>query len=799
MSQQPEESQVSNPPGLAQISYRADDFTGFRRSLLRPLPGEQAIGVWRPTPGDLGLQVLEWWAYLGDVLTFYNERIANESYLRTATQPDSIANLVALLGYAPGPGLAATGTVAVIGSAANQGLPLVIPAGLRLSSTAAPGVPAQTFEAAAASFGGPSSVPVTLPPDPSLQLGADGAVPSVLLAGPVSGVRAGDRLVLASTGFSGQNDAWSLVTVGGTAPLADPGSGVVSTLVTFSAAARGPAAAGPLPGQATGYRLLRSGAATALWNRGAPVSGEAVVTQATGPSGQAALTVHLAAAIRAISPGDIVLLDRGSGAPSALGVVTGTSEVLWAVPYPASVTPAPNPPDIIVTHTALTVATADGAALAQADPAAVTLRYAFADVGTLTGIPAAALASLPVTVAVPAGYAPDPPAATAFLAGATGAGMLVTVTSAGSGQVTLTAAGNPPSAIGKPMPVPLTLLTHLLPVTRGTTVTGEVLGSGNAALASQSFTLANSPLTYLAAGAGAVSTLAVYVDGVQWQEVPSFYLQAPNARVFVVSRSTDQSVTTVTFGDGVNGARLTSGSGNVVASYRYGSGAASPPAGSLTTILQPQPGLTAVQNPVAVGGGADPQSPQDVRADAPASVFTFGRAISADDYQTIAGQAPGVSRVAASWAYDPGSRRALVAVYVDGGPAGAAAASAALTGADDPNRPVLVSAATAIELTLSCTLVVAAGRLVPDVVAAATAAVSDGAGGLFSPDRMAIGQRLYRSAVDAALMVDGVAAVHDLTVTGGGLTLGDYLDPGPGAFFALPAAGLTITGVSAGG
>src|SRR5215472_7876421 len=95
---------ITNPPALAQVAYRADDFTGFRRSLLRPLLGEQAIGVWRPAPGDLGLQVLEWWAYLADVLTFYNERTANENYLRTATQPSSITNLVALLGYEPVPG-----------------------------------------------------------------------------------------------------------------------------------------------------------------------------------------------------------------------------------------------------------------------------------------------------------------------------------------------------------------------------------------------------------------------------------------------------------------------------------------------------------------------------------------------------------------------------------------------------------------------------------------------------------------------------------------------------------------------
>ena len=57
-----------------------------------------------PPPGDLGLQFLEWWAYLADVLTFYNERIANETYLRTAQFPESIAGLVALLGYAPRPG-----------------------------------------------------------------------------------------------------------------------------------------------------------------------------------------------------------------------------------------------------------------------------------------------------------------------------------------------------------------------------------------------------------------------------------------------------------------------------------------------------------------------------------------------------------------------------------------------------------------------------------------------------------------------------------------------------------------------
>ena len=791
MSQEPAGPRVvSNPPDLPQISDRVDDFAGFRRALLRPLPGEQAIGPWRPAPGDLGLQVLEWWAYLGDVLTFYNERIANESYLRTATQPGSVANLVALLGYQPAPGLAATGSLAAVRSAAHPAEPLVVPAGLPVASVATAGVPSQTFEVdAAASFTGPSSLSVALAPGSALAVGTDGEAQWVLLAGPVSGIGAGDRLLLADSGFAGQDDNWSLVTVGSVTPASDPATGVVNTLLEFSAGTRGPAPVPPLPTEAS-YRLLRPSGSAALWNRSTPVSGEPVIAQA----GQG-IAVHLSAAVRGISPGDTVLFDCGPGAPSALGSVTGTAEVLWAVPYPtAPGVSVPSPPDVVVPHTVLTVTTADAAALEQADPATVTLRYGFADVGTLTGVPAASLASLPVTAAVPATPALG---STAFLADATGAGLLVTVADTGPGQVTLAGAGTPPSVITTPMVVPLQLLTSLLPVSRGTTITGEVLGSGNAALAGQSFTLASAPLTYLAVPGGPVSTLAVYVDGVQWQEVPSFYGQAQDARVFTVSRSPDQTVTTVTFGDGINGARLTSGTGNVTSTYRCGSGAASPPAGRLTTILKPQPNLASLQNPVAMSGGADPQAPGDVRANAPASVLTFGRAVSAADYETIAAQAPGVTRVAASWTL--AGPRAVATVYVDGGQAAAAAANAALAGAGGPDRPLLVLAATPVELSLSGTLVVAAGWPTTAVTAAAAAAVADPATGLFSPARMGIGQRLYRSAVDAALMVPGVVVVRDLTISWAGQVFGEFADPGEGSFFDLQAANVTIGGTSASG
>jgi hypothetical protein len=861
---------VSNPPGQPAISDRVSDFTGFRRALLRPLPGEQAIGTWQPAPGDLGLQVLEWWAYLGDVLTFYNERIANESYLRTATRPGSVANLVALLGYEPAPGIAATGNLAVLSTPGNPAEPLVIPAGMSLSSTASPGVPSQTFEVdSTVTFTGPSNIPVTPGPRTAFGHPVEGtpSVLSVLLAGSVSGVTAGDRLVLVESAFAGRdgNDSWSLVTVTAVTPTTDPGTGAVNTQVAFTAGGWEPTSAppdnpsappdnpsappdnpsappdnpsAPVPGpspDSTTYRLVRPTAAAALFNAAAlgnpsdPLSAgpssEQAVTVLPGSAGSAALTVHLSATVPSISPGDMVLFDGGTENASALAIVTATLEVLWAFPYPGYLGQSPPVPDIVIPHTALelALATPDSCVLQDAQDAhtlaSIAVRYGFQNVGTIIGVPAPNLPGLPATLA--AAYTPPPGGTTAFLQDATGAGILVNVSDAGPGSASLTSAGltnasltnasltnasltrvgltgtgTPPSAIpaATPLAVPLQLLLNVVPVSRGTTVTGEVLGSGNAARASQFFTLAKSPLTYLASGSGAASTLTVAVDQIAWQEVPSFYGQAANARVFVLTRSPDQTVTTVTFGDGVNGARLTSGTGNVTATYRYGSGAASPPAGRLTTISQPQLNLASVQNPVAVSGGADPQAPQDVQANAPASVITFGRAISATDYEEVAARAPGVSRAAAYWAFDKAEQRTLVTVYVGDGQVAAAAAAAALAGAEDPNRPVSVTAANPIHLSLSCTLVAAAGQQVLPLVTAATAAVSGSAGGLFSPGRMGIGQRLYRSAIDAALMVPGVVAVRDLTVAWGHHILRDVFDPGQASYFDLPPGNVHIKG-----
>src|ERR1700681_1229956 len=81
---------VANLPGLAAVAYRIGTYASFREAMLRALAREPALGAFTArTDDDPAITVLDLWAAVGDVLTFYQERIANEAWLRTAVQGHS--------------------------------------------------------------------------------------------------------------------------------------------------------------------------------------------------------------------------------------------------------------------------------------------------------------------------------------------------------------------------------------------------------------------------------------------------------------------------------------------------------------------------------------------------------------------------------------------------------------------------------------------------------------------------------------------------------------------------------------
>ena len=135
---------VSIDAGLSTIPRQIATFGEFRRAMLAALPAHAALADWRARGDqDLGVMLLEMWAYACDVLSFYDETIAHESYLRTARLLPSVRKLVALVGYRPRPAVAARARLAV---QADGRQPVVLPAGLAFRSSAFGSESPQVYE-----------------------------------------------------------------------------------------------------------------------------------------------------------------------------------------------------------------------------------------------------------------------------------------------------------------------------------------------------------------------------------------------------------------------------------------------------------------------------------------------------------------------------------------------------------------------------------------------------------------------------------------------------------------------------
>src|SRR5271157_5865789 len=178
---------IVNPPGRTQISYRVGDYVSFRHGLLRARTGETELVNWRPgATGDLAVQMVEWWAYLADILTFYNQRIANQDYLRTADQDASVNRLIRVLGYRPRPGIGAQATLAALVSAKQS---ITLPQGFAVQSKPGPGKSPQIFELSAATAVAPGGSISADPDNSQAVLGGDG---TVLLQGKITSIKPGD-------------------------------------------------------------------------------------------------------------------------------------------------------------------------------------------------------------------------------------------------------------------------------------------------------------------------------------------------------------------------------------------------------------------------------------------------------------------------------------------------------------------------------------------------------------------------------------------------------------------------------
>ncbi|MDQ3969404.1 MAG: putative baseplate assembly protein, partial [Thermoproteota archaeon] len=150
--------ELYNRPGLPALAYRIDIHPTALRRMLKALPTQPVPpdDPDNPRPlktlstragDDPAIALLDAWATVTDVLTFYQERIANEGFLRTATERGSVLELARAIGYELNPGVAASTFLAFTVEDA-PGLPGVasVPEGTKIQSIPGQDQLPQTFE-----------------------------------------------------------------------------------------------------------------------------------------------------------------------------------------------------------------------------------------------------------------------------------------------------------------------------------------------------------------------------------------------------------------------------------------------------------------------------------------------------------------------------------------------------------------------------------------------------------------------------------------------------------------------------
>lgn len=314
------------------------------------------------------------------------------------------------------------------------------------------------------------------------------------------------------------------------------------------------------------------------------------------------------------------------------------------------------------------------------------------------------------------------------------------------------------------------ILGNVVKATHGETRT-EILGGGDASKALQTFTLRQTPLTYVSAPtvSGVKSTLAVRVNEVLWHETDSLIDAAPRDRKFITKTAHDGKVSVI-FGNGRQGERLPTGSDNVRAQYRTGIGKqGNVAAGSISTAISRPLGVKSVVNPIESGGGADPEPRDDARRNIPVSFQALGRVVSVQDYADFARTFAGIAKARASMLSD--GRRRVVHLTIGG--AGDIEIDStsdlynnlveALQKYGNRYQPLVVAMREKIVIAGAARVRVDPDYLWASVAPKVRAALLD----TFSYDRRDFGQPVYPAEVVAAIQkVPGVAWV-DLDALGG--------------------------------
>lgn len=282
----------------------------------------------------------------------------------------------------------------------------------------------------------------------------------------------------------------------------------------------------------------------------------------------------------------------------------------------------------------------------------------------------------------------------------------------------------------------------------------------------------------------------------RWEARRDLLGSRPDDPHFVVETESDGSGR-LRFGDGRNGLRPGAGA-RFTATYRIGSGpAGNIGADALAHVATGIGGIRSVRNPLAATGGIAPESIEATRVAAPEAFRTQERAVTPEDYATIARRHPDVQRAAATFRWNGHGHTVFVTVDRFGAAPVTAAFEAELIGFLEPYRmagyDLEIDEPRYVPVEIAMLVCVKRDHFRPDVRRVVLDTLSerrlpDGRSGLFHPDRLTFDQDIWLSPIIAAVQaIDGVESVT-VTVFG---RQGDP-DPAPLASGILPIGRLEI-------
>ena len=800
--------------GLDKLTRQMGTFSEFRRAMLHDILITEAevidnsntlvklfpLSGWRARKkDDPGIMLLEMWAYICDCLSFYDEVLANESYIRTCDLKPDLRRLVGLLGYLPRP---AVGSMVELAAIADGRLRINLPAGTAFRSGAFNGNPPQVFELDQDTFIHPFTNRFGIvEPHKGVVLSDN---PDSLLVDLQGDIKEGMTLFLKhETDFT----QCCAVRVKKIEKITGTDSRQYTKL-TFSHPTQ-------LKKNASlqDIHLLKPSVSTGLWVIPRPVpvvsTGSIIAIMIHDLSDDLPLAADLTlnGLYRNLKAGDYLILEF-LNEPRWFKVTNAYDQMMHSVPdskmaidghqynLPGSATPV----------TSLNLDVSVNTQNRKGDPGADWLQSDKSGIKAYFGmIPAATVVDEPNVMLLPSdplliksnlespveNFDPakfllqDKNTLGVSLKGKLIRDQKLILDDKSSGWI-------------DPLTLPVDAFGNVITASRGETVRNEKMGSGDASVPGQTFKLKKKPLTYhLSPTAyndqGVKSSLIVYVDGIKWTEVNSFYGKNEYDQVYIV-RQNDQGESLVTFGDGIRGQRLPSGIDNVICNYRFGAEAAVPPAGSVNQISKPVKGLQSVKNILPAYGGADAEDAGTMRTFAPKSALILGRIVSIKDMEAVAASFPGVRAVQAEWRWDHIKQRATAHLFYIGSSSLETPLSQRIRSLSDPSTPITIETARARSFFLAINVSIDPRFLEQDVIRDLFRSLLDPGTGILAPENIGIGKPLYRSRIfESVLKIKGTEAVQGIVADSRPFSH-FAITPGTGNYFDIEKGGLVING-----